>query len=315
MYSLCSTSVSNLGQQECDKSKGVLQKFAIDNGVVAAADYVSPAAFHAKLIAKSKLSKTAAEKLFILPEIQEITDASEANKEGSLNLGYKAVLMEGKPSYKFKFFGGADLLKRCKSFDNQVVRIREYDANGVWWGTKIGTDSKGYQAKLFFTGGKLATGQAVEEGVIECTVSILSVAEYYANSYWVETTSSENIEDIAPLIDVALTNISHTTNVWKIGMYIPGSNLVGPYNIYDTYGTVIGGLTFTAATGTSFGTSLAITTVAVDATLKCLTVTFDSTAFTALSAGTIIKLIPPTPATLDTAGVANTELLPIFLTK
>lgn len=314
-YSLCGTSVDNLGQQECDKAKGVLNRIAIDNGVVGEADYATPALFHAELTEKSKLSKSATEKLFILPEVQEISDASEANKEGSLNLGFKATLMEGKPGYKFKFFGGADLLKRCKTFDNQTVRIREYDANGVWWGTKVGTDSKGYQAKLFFTGGKVATGQNVEEGVIECTVSILSTTEYFTNSYWVETTSAENVGDITPLLDVQLTYISKASNVYKVGMYINGSNQTGPYNIFDEAGSAIAALTFTAGTGTNYGTSLAITSVAVDNSLKCLTVTFDSTAFTALAGGTAIKLIPPTPATLDAADVTETELLYVILTK
>ena len=312
-YSLCGSSVDNTGQQECDKAKGVLNRIAIDNGIVAAADYADGTTFHNRLTVKSKLSKSDTQKLFILPEIQDLVDASESNKEGSLNQGFKTVLLEGKPGYKFKFFGGADLLKRCKTFDNQTVRIREYDANGVWWGTKTGTDSIGYQAKLFFTGGKAATGQNVEEGVIECTVAILSVSEYFKNSYWMETAG--NVEDIRPLLDVKLTYISKATNVYKIGMKIAGSNLIGDYNIYDEVGVAIAALTFSAKTGATFGTSLTITSIAVDATLKCLTVTFDSTAFGLLASGAQIKLIPPTPAVLDAADVTDTELLEVILTK
>jgi hypothetical protein len=314
-YSLCGTSVDNLGQQECDKARGVLSKIAIDNGIVSSANYASTALFHAELVRKSKLSKNAAEKLFILPEIQDLTLNNESNKDGSLNQGFKTVLLEGKPGYKFKFFGGADLLKRCRTFNNVTVRIREYDANGVWWSTKISDDSKGFQAKLFFAGGDIATGQNVEEGVIECTVSILSNSEYKQNAYWVETSAAENVEDIVPLIDVALTNISHSTNVWKIGMYINGSNMTGPYNIFDEHGAAIAALTFTAGTGTNYGTSLAITSVAVDNTLKCLTVTFDSTTYNALAGGTKIKLIPPSIAVLDAADVTETELLYVILTK
>lgn len=312
-YSLCGTSVDNTGQQECDKAKGVLQRLAIFNGTIPSASYVDQDTFFAKLVTNSKLSKSATDKLFVLPEVQEIADSSESNKEGSLNLGFKTVLLEGKPGYKIKFFGGSDLLKRLKTFDNQTVRLIEYDANGVFWGTKTGTDFIGYQAKLFFTGGKVATGQNVEEGVIECSVSILSAVEYFKNSYWMESTG--NYSDITPLLDVALTNISHSSNVWKIGMKINGSNLEGPYNIYDTHGAAIAALTFTAGTGTNYGTSLAITSVAVDASLKCLTVTFDSTAYTALAANTVIKLSPPTPATLDAADVTETELLSVLLTK
>jgi hypothetical protein len=96
---------------------------------------------------------------------------------------------------------------------------------------------------------------------------------------------------------------------------VPGSNLIGDYNTYDEVGALIAALTFTAGTGTNYGTSLAITSVAVDATLKCLTVTFDSTAFGLLSSGAAIKLMPPTPATLDAADVTETELVSVILTK
>lgn len=312
-YSLCGTSVSNTGQQDCDKARGVGRKLFIYGGAIAPADYADPDTFLATLTAYSKLSKDDPNKVFVFNEMQEITDSSDANKEGTLGLGFKTVLLEGKPGYTIKMFAGADLLKRYRTFNNQTVRFIEYDANGVFWVTKSGTNAKGFQAKPFFHGGRLATGQNVEEGVATLSLSILSNSEYIDNAYWVESTG--NVEDIMPLIDVNLVAISHTTNVWKIGMSIPGSNLIGPYNIYDTYGVEIAALTFTAGTGTNFATSLAITSVAIDATLKALTVTFDSTAYTALSAGTKIKLKPPTPTALDTAGVTETELLPVILTK
>lgn len=312
-YSLCGTSVANTGEQGCDKAKGVLRNLFIFNGAIAAADYVDQDTFFNQMVENAKLTKNATNKVFPIAENQDFTDSSEANKEGTFNQGLKITLMEGKPGYKFKLAAGSDLLKRLRTFNNQTVRIIEYDADGVFWGTKSGTDFKGYQAKLFFAGGKLASGQNIEQGFVEVTVSILSVSEYLDNSYWMESTG--NVADIVPLIDVALTDISHSTNVWKIGMYIQGSNLIGPYNIFDTHGAAIAALTFTAGTGTNYGTSLAITSVAVDNTLKCLTVTFDSTAYTALAGGTVIKLSPPTVAVLDAADVTETELIFVLLTK
>lgn len=312
-YSLCGASVANTGEQGCDKAKGVLRNLFIFNGAIAAADYVDQDTFFDTMVSNAKLTKSATNKVFPIAENQDFTDSSEANKEGTFNQGLKITLMEGKPGYKFKLAAGSDLLKRLRTFNNQTVRIIEYDADGVFWGTKVGTDFKGYQAKLFFAGGKLASGQNIEQGFIEVTVSILSVSEYLDNSYWMESTG--NVADIVPLIDVALTDISHSSNVWKIGMYIQGSNLIGPYNIYDTHGAAIAALTFTAGTGTNYGTSLAITSIAVDTSLKCLTVTFDSTAYTALASGTVIKLSPPSVATLDAADVTETELLYVLLTK
>jgi hypothetical protein len=260
-YSLCGTSVENTGQQLCDKSKGVLRKLFIFNGTIEAADYVDEDTFLDTLIGYSKLTKTDSNKVFVLPEAQDLALANEANKEGSLNLGFKATILEGRPAYKVKGFAGADLLKRLRKFNNQTIRVLEYDANGVFWGTKSGTAFKGYQARLFFDGGYIATGQNIEEGVTEFTISILSNSEYKDNSYWMET--SGNVEDITPLLDVNLTYISKSSNVYKIGMYIPGSNLIGEYNAYDEIGTAVAALTFTARTGATYGTSLAITSVAV----------------------------------------------------
>lgn len=312
-YSLCGTSVSNTGEQNCDKSRGVGRKLFIFNGGIDAGDYASPDAFLAKMVANSKLSKNDPDKVFVINEMQDIADASDANKEGTLGLGFKAVLLEGKPGYKIKVFAGSDLLKRYRTFNNQTIRLVELDANGVFWVTKVGASAKGFQAKAFSTGNKLATGQNVEEGVVDISVSILSVSEYFDNCYWIESTG--NVEDITPLIDVNLTYISKATNVYKIGMSIPGSNLVGPYNIYDAAGVEIAALTFTAGTGANFATSLAITTVAVDASLKALTVTFDATAFGLLGSGAQIKLFPPTPAALDAGDVTETELIPVIVTK
>jgi hypothetical protein len=313
-YSLCSTNANNTGQQECDVAKGIVQKLFIDNGKVAAADYADAATFFAKLVSNSKLSKTDTNKIFPLPEIQDIVDSSDANKEGSLNQGFKTVLLEGKPGYKVKFFGGSSLLKRLKAgYDNQVVKLRELDANGYFWGTKSGTDSVGYSAKLFFTGGKAATGQAVEEGVIECSISFLSAVEYFKNSYYVKNPGNAN--DIAALLDVEMYAISHVTNVWKIGLRINGTDLIGAYQVPAAVRALIAGLTFTAGTGANYGTALAITSVADDITLGALTVTFDSTAYTALTGGTIIKLNPPTPAVLIAADVTDTEMLSVLLTK
>jgi hypothetical protein len=312
--SLCSQSVANTGELACDKSRGIPKKIMICNGSFSSSDYATASTLFAKLVTNSKLSKSSTDKVFVLNEAQDVSDASDSNKEGSLGLGFKTVLIEGKPAYKIKMFAGADLLKRLRTFNNQTVRILEFDSNNTLWGTKSGTSFIGFQAKLFFTGNKVATGQNVEEGIVEFSVSILNTSEYFDNPYWTDL-SGNNIEDVKALIDVPLSYVSKSSNVYKIAMKVADSNLVDDYNIFDDYGALIAALTFTAFTGATYGTSLAITSVAVDNTLKCLTVTFDSTAFSALSSGASIKLVPPTPATMDAADVTNVELLPVIVTK
>lgn len=315
--SLCSSSVENLGELACDKSRGVGKKLFIFNGEVAAADYASEALLLAKLVEYSKLSKSAGNKVFSVGEMQELSDSSEANKEGSLGLGFKAILLEGRPAYQIKMFAGADKLKRLRKFNNQTVRVLEFDANNTLWGTKNGTKFVGFQAKLFFTGNKLATGQNVEEGIVTYTLSILSTSEYLDNAYYAAIDG--NIEDIVSLNDVTMSKISNVTNVWKVGITIPGSSVVGDYNIYDDYAAALVALhatsPFTAKSGATYGTALPITSIAVDATLKCLTVTFDNTIYTALAAATPIKLIGPTPAQMDAADITGIELINMVSVK
>lgn len=315
--SLCAASVDNTGGLACDKSKGVPRKVFIWNGELDTADYTSAQAAFDNLVAHSKLGKSAGNKLFAFGEVQNVERNSEANTTGTLNLGFTTIIREGRPAYTVKVFAGADELKRLRTFNNQTVRILEYDANDVIWGTKIGTKFKGFQAKLFFAGGEVATGQNVEEGVVDAQISILSNSEYKDNPKYIAVPSGNSIDDIAPLIDVPMTYVSQASNVFQIDIKIPGTNLIEDYNIYDDYGTTIATLdaNFSAGTGTNYGTSLAITSVTVNAGAKRLVVTFDSTAFSALSSSTAIQLTPPTPAQLDAAGVSGIELLPVIVTK
>lgn len=313
--SLCSSSVANTGELACDKSRGVLKKIMIFNGAIGSSDYASEETLFNKLVTNSKLSKSEANKIFVINEAQEIADASEANTEGTLGLGFKAILREGRPAYTVKMFAGADLLKRLRKFNNQTVRILEFDANGTIWGVRSGTDFKGFQAKLFFTGNKLADGQNISEGIVTLTLSILSTSEYFDNPVWADL-SSYNIEDVVPLIDVNMAFVSNSSNVHKISMKIADSNLVNDYNIGPDFGTAIATLdaNFSALSGAGTpATALAITSVTYDATLQALTVTYDNTAYGSATGN--IKLIPPTPAQLDGADVTGIELLAVTYPK
>lgn len=311
--SLCGSSVENTGELACDKSRGVAKKFLIYNGTLTSGDLTSAAVCFDALVTKSKLSKSAAEKVFVLNEVQDVQRNAEQNVTGNLGLGFQQVLREGRPAYTAKIFGGADLLKRLRQFNNQTVRLIEIDANNVGWMYSSGTTARGFQAKLFFSGNMLATGQNVEEGVIDVGISILSVSEYFDSAKWVDF-SDENIEDIVSLIDVPLAYVSAASNVHQISMKIADSNLVSDYNIYDDYGTTIATLDSDFSATSSEDGALTITSITANSTLKTLAVTYDNTQYTAIGAGTI-TLTPPTPAQLDAADVIGIELVAVTYTK
>jgi hypothetical protein len=311
---LSQTGGYNTGEILGDPSRGVLKKIFIFNDVVGSADYADAATFLAFLVAASKKSATDAGKLFPLPEAQDISDKSQANKEGSLGLGFTQILQEGKPAYEVKVFAGNITAQQLRKFNNQIVRVLEFDANDKVWGAKSGTDFQGFKAKLFFTGGKIATGQNVEEGVITFTLSILSNSEYFDSARYMSIDGE--IEDVVGLVDADAEFVSKSSNAHKVKFFVPTSKMGEELNLGDEFSTELASASlFDAFTGASFATSLAITSVAWDSATKSFVVTFDSTAYSALSAGAKIKLVPKSPVTLDAAGVDGVEIGSIILTK
>lgn len=316
-FSLCGSIGANTGGIQCDVSRGILKRLYISGGAISSSEYADATSLEAALIAASLLPKTDKDKIFPLPEVQDIADKSDANKEGSLNQGFKTVLLEGKPAYELKFFGGATLVKALRKFNNQTVRVLELDANGRLWGTFSGTDVVGFQAKLFFGGLKSATGQNVEEGVITMSLSFLDTSEYYDNAVYLDV-SGVNMTNVEGLIDATLYEAaSHSTNVYKIGAKVPTSQAGVSINLYDEYADELAGASlWEAFTGApNYATTLPITSVAKDANLKAWTTTFDSTAFSALGSGAKIKLNFKSPALLNAGDVTGIEGVAIVLTK
>jgi hypothetical protein len=219
------------------------------------------------------------------------------------------------PGYSVKFFGGNALLKQLRRFNNSTIRFVEYDSSGNMWGTLSGTTFLGYRAKLFFTGGDAPTGTAVEEGVIDMTISVLDTTEYRDNAVFMPITG--NVNDIVGLLDVTLSEASvHVANAYKILVQVPTSQANLKINFFDDYSTLLASASlWEAFTGVGFGTPLTLTSVAADAPNKAFTITFDNTTYTALPAGAKIKLNLKAPETLAAADVTGIEGNYITLTK
>lgn len=310
--SLCASSVANTGVIQCDVAPGIPVAIMVWNDTKLIAD-IQGSQFQPFIDGASKLSKNHAGKLFVFPVIQDIAKNTEANKEGTLNQGFKTILLEGKPSYTYKVFAGQSTVPQLRKFNNQNVRVLTLDANNRVWGVKSGLNWKGAQAKLFVGGLGFATGQNVEEGVVDINVAYLVASEINDDAAFGEVDSTAGI---VGLLDAVLTAISHVTNVWKIGVEVATSEIGNAINMYDTYSSELASSSlWVAKTGANFTNSLAITSVAADAALSAWTVTFDSTAYTALSSGAKIQLSLAAPPVLDAADVTELESVPVILTK
>ncbi len=312
-FSLLTTSVANTGGILGDVSPGIIKTFAIWNGSKAISA-ITGAAFQPFLEASSVKAKADGDKLFLFPDIQDIADKSEANKEGSLNQGFKITLIEGKPAYEYKVFAGATQTPFLRKFNNQSVRLLTFDKNNRVWGVKSGNSFIGRQAKIFVQGLKDPTGQNVEEGVVTIAVSYLDPTELNDNAAYGEVESYSNIKS---LLDVQLSEgTAHASNVFKIQGLIPTAEVGEALNLGDYFGAELADdAMWVVTTGTNYGTVVTITSVAYDSANKWWTVTLDSTEFTALANGAKIKFALAAPPVLDAAGVVEVEGIPVIATK
>lgn len=314
-FSLCTIGNKNVGGIKCDVSRGVLRQPFIFNDTMDANDALDSDTFLAALVARSILGKNEVGKIFPLPVVEEITDKSEANKEGSLALGFKTTLFEGRPAYEAVFFAGSVQLKSLRSYNGKTVGILEYDANKKMWGTVSGGLYKGFAAKIFFSGGKIATGQNVEEDVVRVTISILDVNEYLDNAYMMPIDG--NITDVEGLVDIdAYEFAAHTTNVYKVGFRLGTSQFNKYLNMYDSFtDELASGALFAAYTGATFTTPLTITSVTKDTVNKVYNFTFDSTMHTALAPNAKIKIVPVGPTALAAADITGIEIDSLIVVK
>jgi hypothetical protein len=311
--SLCgSAGYKNTGAIACDIERGVPVMMIVGGGTFSTGDYADSTTMDAAIISKLKLSQGNSQKLYPFPVIQGNTDKTEAAKFATLGYGLQIKTVRSKPGYEFDVLAGSTLEKKLMSFDGKNVPVLILDDKKQMWGKKDGAANflgAEYQVSVEPRG----FGDAQNAKSTKISISIVDSQDFTENAYAYVT--GLGTSSLTGLKDVTMSKLSNATNVHKIQLKIETAMLGNDLNIYDDYAAAIAALTFTAFTGATFSTSLTITSVAVDAALKALTVTFDSTAYTALSAGAKIKLVPPTSTVLDTASVTGIEISDLIITK
>lgn len=320
---LCSTQGGNTGGVLCDDKRRRPKKIIVGGKKFSSSDYADSATLMAAILAACKLPTGDANKLSPFPEILEVAVNTPASTSGNLAHGPVRRLAKGKPAYTYSCEIGQLEFQKLLAYDGKTLPAYTFDEANNMWGYRAIADAntpntnnwEGEMVYITVEGNGFEDGANAATGVCTISVSYLSVDDFEKRGTYA---SLPNLSagDLVGLKDVMLSEPqAHASNVHKIKMTIPLPKLGSDLNIFDDFGAAIAALTFTAFTGATFTTSLTITSIAVDNTLKCLTVTFDSTAYTALSAGAKIKLVPPTAAVLDAADVPGIEIGYIILTK
>lgn len=310
---LCGTIGANTGIIDCDILRGNPATILFGSSIFTSSDYASVATFKAAMLDRTKRSTGDSQKLFPLPVIQGTTDKTVAAKYGTYGYGLETKLLRSRPSYEFDVLAGTTLEKKLIQFDGKQVPVFIFDNSFNIWGKLDG--SKNFIGCNVLVGVEPRPhGDAQNPKSTKIVISFVDPTDFVENSAVIQTTFVAS--DLKGLKDVYISEpVAHTTNVYKIKMKIANVIAGGDLDIYTDYMALIQPLTFTAGTGTGFATPMPVTSVALDTTNLGLTVTLDTTAYGLLSAGAQIKLIPPTAAVLDAAGVTGIEIGSYIFTK
>lgn len=324
---LCSSVGGNTSAPGCSGTRETPKKFSVGTRSFTYAEYSDADTYQAAFLAAHLLPTGDANKLYAFPEIFEVDPKTEGDTEGSLTLGPKVRLRKGRPSYTYTVDVSWAEYQKLLAFDGKKMPVYTLDDNSQLWSYRPGSiantpntkDISGELAYITISGAGFKNGADVKTGKCTITVSYLSVDDFEKRGVYA-LLPNLSANDLVGLQDIMMSEpVAHTSNVYKVKFTIPVPQLGGDRNIYPEYGAALAALTFTAFTGAIFTTSLAITSVAVDATNQCLTVTFDSTAFGLLASGAKIKLKAPTVAALSAADIGNDtikyEISDIILTK
>lgn len=315
-FSICGQVAANTGGVDCDVVKGTPSSIIVGSGTFSSSEYATSAAFKAAFLNRIKKANTDGQKLFPFPVIQGTTDKTTAAKTGTLGYGLIINLTRSKPGYTFDVLAGSSLEKKLMKFNNKIIPVFVFDDSSNIWGT-LQSDGTFSGTSYLLTVEPRGFGDAQNPKTTQITISVIDAKDFTENSKFASTDFSTN--DLVGLLDaVIFQTVAPTTNVYHIGAKI----LTDALNSYvDVHANSIyaAGLAasamWVAKTGTTFATTLAITSVADDTTNGGWTVTFDSTAFTALASGAKVRLNFTDPGSLATAGVNQIEGTYFDITK
>lgn len=314
IFSVCGNATrTNTGSFDCDEARKIPRKLGIGSKAFDAADTADPVTFKTAIIAASKLPYTDSNKLLFIHKLRDPQDKTSDPTKGKVGDGPEQILLEGLPAFEYSVEIGHDLYKRLRKLNKRRVPIFTYDDSDHWWGMKNASGKLVGPTALFFIYG--ATQQTTSSPVFaKIAVAYDDANEYHDQAFYATVSLGSNEPE--GLLDATLSKVSNATNVYQIDVKAPTPEFEKYINFAEKYSTELASSAlFTAKTGATYSTTLVLTSVAYNATLKCLTITFDSTAYTALNSGDKIKLSMVDPATLDAADVTGIEGVDLIIVK
>lgn len=301
-------SVFNVGVPPCDLAKGKIKGVIFaDKGVTfSAADCASATAFINAV--KNKTTAARGGRVYPIWDLLNFEDNTGDPSTGSVgNLSTATIVTsDAVPAFSFGYNGTEARHRRMAEMAGASLDVFFVDDKFAVYGTLVEEEFAGYSVlQAYVDTSKFIVADSVNQYRFRVTLG--SISEYRENSAYVVANSG--ITAAAGLVNVVMSQLSAATNVHKIKMIADGGTDLEPL-----YGGDIDGLTFTAE-NLETGASFTVTSVADDTALDALTVTLDSTAWGALTAGDRVQINPPSASDLAAAGIKPYEFLPVIVVK
>lgn len=301
-------SVFNTGVPPCDlKKKKIIGIIFCDKGVsFSQSDCASAAAF----IAAVKTKTTAARGGRVYPvwdllNFEDNTGDPATGSVGNLTTATQ-VTSDAVPAFSFGYNGTEARHKRMAAMAGMSLDILLVDEGWAVYGTADGDNIAGFSVlQPYADASKFPVSDSVNQYRFRVTLG--SIVEYRDQSRFVVANSG--LSAAVGLVNVNLSKLSSASNVWKIKMIADGGTDMEPL-----YGADLDGLTWTA-TNLETGDDVTITSVATDAALDAMTVTFDSTEYTAMTDGDRIQLNGPSAIDMAGVSVKPYEMISVILEK
>lgn len=302
-------SVFNTGIPLCDvkkkKIKGVI--FA-DAGVsFSGGDLASVASF----IAAVKTKTTAARGGRVYPiwdllNFEDNTGDPATGSTGNLTTA-TTVTSDAIPAFRFGYNGTEARHARMAAMNSMNLDVFFVDEGYTVYGTATGEgEFAGFSVlQAYADVSRFPVSDTVNQYAFRITLG--DISQYRENSRYVVTNSG--LLTAVGLQNVQLVELSAATNVFKIQPIVDGGT-----NLEPLHGAALAALTFTAQ-NLETGDAFVVTSVADDTALDALTITLNSTAWTALSADDRVQINGPSAAAMSAAGIKPFEILPVIVTK
>ena len=303
------SSIFNTGIPLCDlKKKRIRGVLFADGGVTFdSSDLQSVPAFIQAV--KDKTVETRGNRVYPIWDLLQFDDNTGDPATGGIgNLTTATfVTQDASPAFSFGYNGTEARHKKMSAMNGASLDVFFIDEQFAVYGT---TDTNGklkgfsvLQAYADVT--KFPVADAVNQYRFRITLG--SITEYRENSTYVVTNSG--LLSAVGLINVYLAVQSQASNVIKITVVSEGGTDLEPL-----YGTDLDGLTWTAV-NLQTGAAFIVTSVADDSTLDAMTVTLDTTAWTALGSGDKVQVNGPSLSALQGANIKPFEMVSVIVTK